>query len=238
MANIQQRRVLFANLDPVVETQKVERRMQQVLDKKKRKKEKKMETQQRDDDVKHFLAFLRQLGRETVCQEIATNDMHQILRILFRDIRNDRDRFTAFWDVAYRSKLPSGTKREQERQMGALHVFMQDWIELELYDGELDRFLQFLRVTAQDGVLTPLVVSLAGDDRERQEQSRNNVISVTNSVDGMFAKDLTDELKHQLRGWIVVLVRRGAYNCGIKATRTDSSCESPDSDSEVEEYSF
>jgi len=228
------RRVEFEGIDQEIEDQKAERRAQQQRDKKQRCLAKKMAAMARNEDVRFFIYFLQTIATDNLRLQIE-NDRRTMASttLMFPDIANDEDVVQAFLRVVSSLELPQGTKRQHEDQMSLLERIMNIWAENGKYDMELDPFLQYLRVNTGQGSLPALMVSLVREEDAEQARRLAAMLAAPN-VQAAHARDLTDEVKTQLRLYKRNMEAKKANNCADNSIPAASSGESSN-DSDVDE---
>lgn len=152
---------------------------------------------------------------------------------MFPQIRNEAERLETFCHIVSSMNLPRGTKRQHENQLTELQRLMELWVLDELYDSDLDPFLQFLRFLIGDGTLADLLVILSNDANAELARQLARDLEHQGRI-GLFpARELPEEAKVSLRELKNHMTDRGAYTLSRGAVPTCSSGES--SESEMEE---
>jgi hypothetical protein len=195
-----------------------------------------MAAQSRREDIRYFLYFLQTHAVADLHAQIAGNPQAMARVVLmFPEINNDAGCLQAFSRVVDSLSLPSASRRRLDSQSNYLGSFMELWADGGLYDGELDRFLQFLRVSMGQGTMAELLVSLADDV---DDEARQIAADLNDGRVGMIpARQMPEDAKGNLRTLKATMEARGAYNSAQHAIQTSSSGDSSDA-SEVEGEDF
>ena len=240
------RQVQFSNIDDERERQKIQKRSANNVLKKQKKEAKRMAAQTRKEKVRYFLEFLKNTRTSVrLRQEISTNGSMFPVALMFPDPVAPADvvangQLTSFCDVVASLKLPRGTNRQHEDRMHQLELLADFWINLRLYDSDLDPFLQYLRERFAQSNLTDVEFGILVAQADRAEAERTaRVIQQSlleyGSIGSVPACQLPAALRTSLRDLEVILTRGGVYNYGGLAIETGSSGDSPDND-EADEY--
>jgi len=102
-----------------------------------------------------------------------------------------------------------------------------------VYDRDLDRFLQYLRVTVGQGTLVGLLESLCGD----QAQARG-MAERLGDLQGVRAHEMGDDTKQRLRNFMLSMKMGHAYNSAQDSIATSSSGKSSEDGEEEVEMPF
>jgi hypothetical protein len=226
------RQVDFKGINAEVEAQKTERRVRKLQE----KKERKIAEQSRREDIRYFLYFLETLTSEDrhrlITRDAATNGA---VALMFPNAE-ENTRLEEFDQVVVNRRLPTGRKQVRDLQLNDLGRFMDRWAVLGLYHRELDRFLQFLRVSVGQRTLEGLLVSLADGTEDEANEARQMAAQLENDgrVGTIPASRLSEGVKQNLRLLMHAMETRAAYNYDQLAIRSCSSGESSD-EGEMEE---
>lgn len=227
------RKVQFEGINPEVEAQKTERRVQKLRE----KKERKMAAQSRREDIRYFLYFLETLpNRHELIRRDATTSL--LVALICPNEEDNADISLQEFDRVVRNRrLPEGgTKEVCASQIVNLGQIMDRWARRGHYDRELDRFLQFLRISVGQGTLADLLVGLADDTEAAAIEARRLAAIVENNgrVGMVPASMLPEEVKRNLRVLKNTMVQREAYEFSELSIRTGSSGESSDGEVDLD----
>ena len=105
-----------------------------------------MTAQSRKEDIRYFRYFLQTHAVADLHAQISGNRQTMArVYLMFPEIDDDAGCLHAFSRIVDFLRLPSATRRRRDCQSNHLGSIMELWADGGLYDGELDRFLQFLR---------------------------------------------------------------------------------------------
>lgn len=232
-----QRCVKFTGINIDIEDQKTERRAEKL----RRKKERKIATMARNEDIRYFLYFLRTFDGDDLRRQMAENGVFaEQLTFLFPleyfpNLPTPDDKMEAFVGMVSTLTLPLGRKAQRLYQRARLGALMDIWARAGMYDTDLDRFSQHLRVLCGD--LNALEDHLegvfpqapAGRARQMAQELSNHGVFGT-----VHASAMTEEMRTHLRVVKNCMREMGSYDNGDNAIRTASSGDSSD-DSDEEE---
>lgn len=231
-----QRCVKFTGINIDIEDQKTERRAEKL----RRKKERKIATMARNEDIRYFLYYLQTFAPDDLRRQMADNDEFAAQltllfpRRLFPDLPTQANKMDAFAGVVSTLTLPLGRKAQRRYQRDRLGVIMDTWAEAGMYDTELDRFSQHLRVlcgeqNALEAHLEGVFLLPAGRARQMAQELSNH---------GVFGTVHASAMNEETKAGLIVVKNRmqemGSYDNEDNAIRTASSGDSSD-DSDVEE---
>jgi hypothetical protein len=232
-----QRCVEFKGINTDIEDQKTERRAEKL----RRKKERKMATLTRNEDIRYFLYCLQTVDPDDLRRQMSDNEEFAAQltllfpRRLFPNLPTPANKLDAFARVVSTLTLPDGKKAEHHYQMEKLGGLMDMWVRAGVYDMDLDRFSQHLRVLSggQDA-LEAHFEGVFPQERAAAARQMAQLLRAQGGIGRVRASAMPEALKTHLRELKNHMKNEGSYDYGDSAIRTASSGESSD-DSDVEE---
>ena len=233
-----QRGVEFKGINIDIEDQKTERRAEKL----RRKKERKIATMARNEDIRYFLYCLQTVDPDDLRRQMSDNEEFAAQltllfpRRLFPNLPTPANKMDAFARVVSTLTLPDGKKVQHRYQMEQLGFLMDIWVRAGMYDMDLDRFSQHLRVLSggQDA-LEAHFEGVFPQERAPAARQMAQFFRAQGGIGRVRASAMPAALRTHLRELKNHMQEKGSYDCGGNAVRTTSSSGESSDDSDVEE---